>query len=115
MRSVIVNLIVNRERQRPMIIDRDPEGVEPQNIHAFADLENAHVLEIGCGDGRLTWRYAAAAHRVTAIDPNPDRLDTALAARPDSLRDSVTFSRAHAEALPFAAETFNAVILAWSL
>ncbi len=33
------------------------------------NLDGARVIEIGCGDGRLTFRYAAAARSVLAIDP----------------------------------------------
>ncbi len=33
------------------------------------------VLEVGCVDGRLTWRYAGVASRsVYAVDPNAARL-----------------------------------------
>ena len=35
----------------------------------LVDLGGAEVLEIGCGDGRLTWRYAERAAYVTAIEP----------------------------------------------
>lgn len=98
-----------------MTIQRDPEGVEVRYLSDLARLKDVHVLEVGCGEGRMTWRYASTARRVTAIDPDPARLEAALAARPDSLRDTVSFSRAGSEALPFAAKTFDTAILAWSL
>ena len=44
----------------------DPENNESRVLFNFAHFHNKHVLEIGCGDGRLTWRYAdKAAHIVT--------------------------------------------------
>jgi ubiquinone/menaquinone biosynthesis C-methylase UbiE len=98
-----------------MPMQRDPEGIEVRYLHAFADLRDARILEVGCGDGRATWRYAQHPRRITAIDPDPAYLDAALAARPEALRHSVTFIRSSAENLPFAAQTFDGAILTWSL
>lgn len=93
----------------------DPEGIETKNLHDFADLANAHVLEIGCGDGRLTWRYAASAGHITGIDPNANLLAMARYVHPPALRSSLTFAQASAETLPFPSQTFDLTILAWSL
>ena len=40
------------------------------------------VLEIGSGDGRLTWRFADRVARVIAIEPDAEKHKTALADRP---------------------------------
>ena len=32
----------------------DPEGIEIKEIHELVDYSDADVLEVGCGDGRLT-------------------------------------------------------------
>lgn len=98
-----------------MPMRRDPEKTEVHYLQTFANLENAHILEVGCGDGRMTWRYAQHTRRITAIDPDHERLRTALATRPQSQHNVVTFTRAHAETLPFAAQFFDGAILAWSL
>lgn len=95
----------------PMV--RDPEETDARYLHDFGSFKAARVLEIGCGDGRLTWRYAAAARAVVAIDPDAKRVATAVQNRPASMR--VIFLRGTAEALPAPAETFDAAILAWSL
>lgn len=98
-----------------MSTQHDPEGVETQYLYDVANLADARVLEIGCGDGRLTWRYAAFARRVTATDPDPTRL---LAARREclpGLRSSLSLAQVKAEALPFPNATFDLAILAWSL
>jgi hypothetical protein len=34
----------------------DPEGNETHALHALVNLKAKHVLEIGCRDGRMTWR-----------------------------------------------------------
>jgi len=96
-----------------MAIQRDPEAIETRTIHEFASFANARVLEIGCGDGRLTWRYAASARQVVGIDPNIERVAAAVGNRSASMPAS--FLQGKAEALPFPDESFDTVILAWSL
>jgi ubiquinone/menaquinone biosynthesis C-methylase UbiE len=98
-----------------MTVQRDPEEREINHLHAFADFAGARVLEIGCGEGRLTWRYAGAAAQVVGVDPDPVRLDVASREIPPGLRSTVTFALAKAEALPFPRETFDLAVLAWSL
>jgi len=44
-----------------MKIRIDPENNEPRALFEIADIKGLHVLEIGGGDGRLTWRYAKEA------------------------------------------------------
>jgi ubiquinone/menaquinone biosynthesis C-methylase UbiE len=46
----------------------DPEA-EMAALRELGGLEGARVLEVGCGDGRLTFRYTPAARSVLAIDP----------------------------------------------
>jgi len=96
-------------------VQRDPEGIETVYLHDFARFAGARVLEVGCGEGRLTWRYADAARRVVGIDPDPERLRLASRDCPQALRPSVVFALAKAEALPFPRETFDSAVLAWSL
>jgi len=98
-----------------MSLQRDPEETEIKHLRDFADFSGARVLEIGCGEGRLTWRYASAAGWVVGIDPDPARIGVALSDCPPTLRSSATFALAKAESLPFPRETFDRAVLAWSL
>jgi ubiquinone/menaquinone biosynthesis C-methylase UbiE len=98
-----------------MATEHDPEGREPQALLAAADFKNARVLEIGCGDGRLTFRYAGSAMRTIGIDTKPDDVSSAAKNCPSGLRDRLTFLHASATALPFHTETFNIAIFASSL
>lgn len=108
-------MLMSVAQKRVILMQRDPEQTEVRNLQAIADFKDAHILEVGCGDGRLTWRYAHHTHQVTAIDPNPLRLAIALRTCPPSLRNTVTFLRSEAERLPFADYTFDGALLAWSL
>lgn len=42
-----------------------------------AELRDKEILEIGCGDGRITSRFVRVAKYVTAMDPNEKILDVA--------------------------------------
>jgi 2-polyprenyl-3-methyl-5-hydroxy-6-metoxy-1,4-benzoquinol methylase len=100
-----------------MSVRIDPENNETRALFDLVDFTGRRVLEIGCGNGRLTWRYAHKTAHVTAIDPYADWIAQAQANRPANLRRRVEF---HSVALAdFAAangsSVFDTVILSWSL
>jgi ubiquinone/menaquinone biosynthesis C-methylase UbiE len=96
-------------------MERDPEQMEPRYLREYSDLGGKCVLEVGSGEGRLTWRYAGTAGQVVAIDPDADRLAIAVQDRPSAMQSKVLLVRGQAEALPFADATFERIILSWSL
>jgi ubiquinone/menaquinone biosynthesis C-methylase UbiE len=98
-----------------MPTQRDPEAVETAFIHDMTALNDARVPEVGCGDGRLTWRYAGATRLVVGIDSNRERLAVARQSCPPALAARVGFVQATALAPPFRADLFDGAILAWSL
>ena len=98
-----------------MTLQKDPEGNEKIYLHKFADFTNKRVLEIGCGEGRLTWKYAKESRSTIGIDLDRDALRVAMIDRPSDLENKVYFSLAKSEHLPFSKETFDMAILAWSL
>ncbi len=58
----------------------DPEENEIRALLDFTGaLSGKHVLEVGCGDGRLAWRYAHLAAHVVAIDPDVHKIARARA------------------------------------
>ena len=67
---------------------RDPEQTEVRVLRRQVPLAGAHVLEIGCGDGRLTRRIARLARAVVATDPDASLIARAKRSTPASLRES---------------------------
>jgi ubiquinone/menaquinone biosynthesis C-methylase UbiE len=98
-----------------MSLQKDPEGFEKRILHKFADFSNKRILEVGCGEGRLTWKYAPASTLTIGFDPDHDALRVAQADSPSDLRERVHFAQASANHIPFSKETFDIAILAWSL
>ena len=100
-----------------MAILEDPEGTEISILHEMVDFKDLCVLEVGCGEGRLTWRYAENAAHVTAIDPIAEAIKTAQANLPNRLKGRISFVESTIE--DFTASTserrFDIAIFAWSL
>ena len=90
----------------------DVHGAEPRRIAALLPLEGARVLDVGCGEGRLTGFAGARAASVYAFDPNAERLEQARAAA-DAER--VRFGVHGAEALDVDRESFDVALCGWSL
>jgi ubiquinone/menaquinone biosynthesis C-methylase UbiE len=97
-----------------MTLQKDPEGKETFYLNQSAVFTDKRVLEIGSGDGRLTWRYAHSTGRVTGIDMDADALRVAATDRPANLYETVSFVRASSLDLPVPRGTFDIAILAWS-
>ncbi len=93
----------------------DPEEREIRELFRAVAFKNREVLEIGCGDGRLTFRYAAVTRRVHAFDQFDDLVKLARQNTPTDLRGKIHFGNASAEQLPYPAERFDLALLAWSL
>lgn len=93
----------------------DPGGAEPRALFDAVDFSDARVLEVGCGNGRLSFRYAHASPFVVGIDPGAEEISAAVAARSADLEGRLRFLRAGALQLPFRDQSFDIVLLAWSL
>ena len=93
----------------------DPEGVETRALARLAPVNGLRVLELGCGDGRLTFRYASPAESVLAVDPDAEQIEAARAALPRELASVVTFAVAGAADVEVPHESFELALFSWSL
>ena len=100
-----------------MTVRTDPEGNEKDALFDLVALEGREVLEIGCGDGRLTRRYADRAAHVTAIDPFEDAIARAMKWLSEAPNERIEFR--HVSFMDLAAvsdaDVFDVALLSWSL
>jgi predicted RNA methylase len=89
-----------------------PSSPHSRNSLTFSGLR---VLELGCGDGRLTWRYAGPAEEVLGIDPDEEAIAAARAATPRELRDRVCFEVASPVEREAPRDHFDLAFFSWSL
>jgi 2-polyprenyl-3-methyl-5-hydroxy-6-metoxy-1,4-benzoquinol methylase len=93
---------------------KDPDGAEASVLSGVAEFSGRRVLEVGCGDGRLTWLYAPRAESVLGIDPDEEQIALARADTPPEVADRVQFEVGEAEDLSRTA-VFDVAFLSWSL
>ena len=93
----------------------DPEGVETRVIHDLVDFAGKDVVEVGCGDGRLTWRFADAAASVLSFDPDESLIAAARSQTPPALRGRVAFQAADMAGVSLAPGAYDVGVLSWSI
>jgi len=93
----------------------DPEGAHLAALRRLQDFTGARVVEVGCGDGRLTPGIAERAASVLAFDPDADAVARARAALPDALAGRVTYRVDSASEIGLRPSSFDVVIFSWTL
>ncbi len=104
-----------RPNIRGMVDALDPEGNEIRVLHRLSRLKGRNVLEIGAGNGRLTWRYADRVASVVGLEPDDGRVARAKAATTVALRDRVDFRHADVAAVILPDAAFDVVLFSWSI
>jgi ubiquinone/menaquinone biosynthesis C-methylase UbiE len=92
-----------------------PRGLELRRIERVVPLDGKRVLEIGAGNGRLTFQYAPRAAAVLAVDPDPAAAIEGRRMARRSKVANVRFSSGRAERLRPRRGRFDVALFTWSL
>ncbi|MEX0765817.1 MAG: class I SAM-dependent methyltransferase [bacterium] len=98
-----------------MGIETDPEQNEVRALERVTIWRRERVLEIGCGDGRLTLRLARLGAFVHAIDPDAKLIRTARTKLPRRFAKRIRYHVGQAEHLNYANDSFDLAVFAWAL
>jgi 2-polyprenyl-3-methyl-5-hydroxy-6-metoxy-1,4-benzoquinol methylase len=93
-----------------MAIEEDPEGHEIAALDGWVSFASCQVVEIGCGDGRMTSRYARSARSVIAIDPDAEAIAELARELP-----AVDARAIGVDELVLPPQSVDLVLFAWSL
>ncbi len=86
-------------------------GADLDEMEAFlAESHHHSVLDLGCGGGHVSYRAAKHAGRVVAYDVTPTMLDAVARTAAQKGLANIETSQGTAEALPFDAGSFDAVL-----
>ena len=91
-------------------MEQDRDCVTLSKILQFADIRDQEVLEIGCGDGRITTQLIGKAKKLVAIDP-----EAANIAEAKETMDGVGLRIGSGECLEFPSESFDVILFTLSL
>jgi ubiquinone/menaquinone biosynthesis C-methylase UbiE len=98
----------------PVVID--PAKVEVRELRKAALWRGKRVLEIGCGDGRLTLRLASLSPgRIDALDPDPHKVRLARRNLPAAQGNRIHYAVGQAEHLRQSDGAFDIVVFSWAL
>ena len=93
----------------------DPEGAHLAALRRLGDFRGQRVLELGCGDGRLTLGVAAESASVLAIDPDAEAVERARRCLPIELAQRVTYQVASGRQIEIKPGSFDLALFSWSL
>jgi 2-polyprenyl-3-methyl-5-hydroxy-6-metoxy-1,4-benzoquinol methylase len=93
----------------------DPEGIELSVLRELVDLRGKRVLEVGAGEGRLTFAFAREAASVLAVDSDEEAISAAREELPRRLARTVELRVASVTELDEPPESFDLAWFSWSL
>lgn len=93
------------DRHRPLPAGV-PEAIRSAVLSLAAKAEQAQILDVGAGTGRIGKAFVAAGDRYVGVDHSAEMLDKFLAQYP-----AARLVQANAEQLPFPGGTFDVVML----
>ena len=89
----------------------DPEGAHLAAMLRLGNFHGLRVLELGCGDGRLTVGVAAGAASVLAFDPDATAIESARRSLPAEFASRV----ASGTQIALEPRSFDLSVFSWSL
>ena len=95
--------------------DYPPPGMEMRLIQRFVELNGRRILELGCGEGRLTRQLAPLASTVVAVEPDPAKIALARRTATSEGIRNVSFRVGSAERLRVGGAPFDIALFSWSL
>jgi ubiquinone/menaquinone biosynthesis C-methylase UbiE len=84
-------------------------------VRRLACLRGAAVVEVGCGEGRLTESFAKEADFVFAFDPDREAVVAARERLLPTYDGSVSFAVGRARDVEIPPQPFDLVFFSWSL
>jgi ubiquinone/menaquinone biosynthesis C-methylase UbiE len=93
----------------------DPEGAHLAALRRLGDFRGQRVLELGCGDGRLTLGIAEDAAHVVAFDPDAESVEQAGRSLPPELSDRISYRVASGKEIEIEPRSFDLTVFSWSL
>jgi ubiquinone/menaquinone biosynthesis C-methylase UbiE len=93
----------------------DPEGAHLAALRRLVDFRGQQVIELGCGDGRLTVPVARDAARVFAFDPDAEAIERARRSLPAELAERVEYRVASGTEIEVEGCSFDLALFSWSL
>lgn len=93
----------------------DPEGAHLAALRRLADFRGQQVIELGCGDGRLTVPVACDAAQVLAFDPDGEAVERARRALPAELAELAEYRVASGTEIEVERGSFDLALFSWSL
>lgn len=97
----------------PLVVD--PDGVELAMIRELVPLPGARLLDVGCGDGRLSFACAGEGATVYGVDPAEEDIAAARRTIPRRLRGRLRFEVADAAEAELPKREFDLALFSWSL
>ena len=98
-----------------MALRIDPEQNEIRALKDVANWRGKDVLEVGCGNGRLTLRLARLGANIHAIEPDPKLIREARKNLPERFAGRVRYEVGNAEQLKSSANIYDLVVFSWVL
>ena len=94
----------------------DPAGDEVRALKGITSWRGKRVLEVGCGDGRLTLRLAGfSPEKIIAFDPDSNLIRAARKNLPEKYKEKIEYCVGNAEHVKQKPNQFDVVVFSWVL